>query len=264
MNYQEWAPPPDLVPWIKCLWALTARPGEVGPETVVPDGRPELVIHFADGFEQQTAAGFRRQATALFVGPGTRPVVIRPSGEVRILGVRLHPWGAAPLLRDDVSGVRNRIEPLHDLAPGPLLDLRAVGALPVEEWPIAAARVLREVFGGARIDPRVPRLVGLIERRAGRVDLRDLAREVHVGERQVERLLSRAVGVSPKPLARVVRFQAALGALSTARVGEIGRVAHELGYFDHAHLVRECRRLALCSPTDLVRGERALSEAFLG
>ena len=50
MSYAEFAPLPALAPFVRCVWMFEAE-GPGGPPTrIVPDGRPELVIHCGDRF----------------------------------------------------------------------------------------------------------------------------------------------------------------------------------------------------------------------
>ncbi len=42
VTYREQAPPPELAPWVRCLWELTVQ-GDGGPGRVVPDGFMDLV-----------------------------------------------------------------------------------------------------------------------------------------------------------------------------------------------------------------------------
>jgi len=67
---------------------------------VLPDGRPELILHLGDRFTRVDANGCTEmQSTMIVAGQLTGPLVLRPTGRVSVLGVRLRPYGAAALLR---------------------------------------------------------------------------------------------------------------------------------------------------------------------
>ncbi|TIU04954.1 MAG: helix-turn-helix transcriptional regulator, partial [Mesorhizobium sp.] len=61
---------------------------------------------------------------------------------------------------------------------------------------------------------------------------------------------SNAIGVGPKTLSRIVRFNRALG-LSRQDQSDWADIAADCGYADQAHLVREFRDLAGETPTTL-------------
>ena len=74
------------------------------------------------------------------------------------------------------------------------------------------------------------------------------------------RLTRRWVGLTPKRLLRIARFQTLLGGLAPAEPVRWAATASEAGYTDQAHLVREVGELAGCSPGKLLRG--GLADSF--
>jgi AraC-like DNA-binding protein len=75
-----------------------------------------------------------------------------------------------------------------------------------------------------------------------------LMAELSMSERTLRRCFETAFGYGPKTLDRILRFQRYLE-LSRRRPGEsAAHRAAAAGYADQSHLVRECRRLALCTP----------------
>ena len=52
MTYREHAPAPRLAPIVDRIWTLEGSRGEFGEtdQPVLPDGRPELILHFGDRF----------------------------------------------------------------------------------------------------------------------------------------------------------------------------------------------------------------------
>ncbi len=75
-----------------------------------------------------------------------------------------------------------------------------------------------------------------------------LADEVGWSARHLTARFRAETGLRPKEAARVIRFDRARRRLSpTGR--SLADLAAETGYFDQAHLAREFRTLAGCSPT---------------
>jgi AraC-like DNA-binding protein len=67
------------------------------------------------------------------------------------------------------------------------------------------------------------------------------------------------VGLTPKPFARIRRFREGLSELLSPNPRTWSRVAAELGYADHSHLVREFVQLAGRPPAQVARGVRAIT-----
>lgn len=91
----------DLAQIVERIWTLEGDVSDLAAseQPVLPDGRPELIIHFGDPFLRSYADGREeRQAAVLFAGQLTGPLVLRPTGRVSVLGIRFRPYGAAALL----------------------------------------------------------------------------------------------------------------------------------------------------------------------
>jgi AraC-like DNA-binding protein len=182
----------------------------------------------------------------MVVGQLPRFMVIEPAGAIDLVGVRFRPGGLGAFL-----GV-----PMHELT-GRWADLRDLD------------RSLRRALEGARgieaaLLDRLRRrdrtavvAAAAIERDAPRVDR--VARDLGLHPRRLERLFRREVGLAPKALAGIARFQRALRAAGT---GTWAAIAQMNGYYDQAHLVRDFRRFAGLPPTAYFSDEHAMSDAF--
>jgi AraC-like DNA-binding protein len=89
----------------------------------------------------------------------------------------------------------------------------------------------------------------------GAKDVGSLRTSLFISERQFRRRLESSIGLAPKTLHRVLRFQGFL-ALAQFAVSQgkdpasdgLGSLAVESGYADQSHLTRECVRLAGTPP----------------
>lgn len=266
MKYTESAPPPALAPIVRCVWTLEGHADDFGDavQAVLPDGCCELVVHVGDAFERVHSGGaIERQPAALIAGQLTGQLSLRATGRIGVVGIRFHPDGAAPLLGtpqrdlagltigiDDVSAPLFRsIEEARDVAGGMASSssTRHIGGVD------AAARAIVDRLSAhgrtAQVDQRIRRAVAIIERHHGRVSIDRLARHVGLTRRHLERRFRTLVGISPKRLARIARFQHALRMLGEIDAAPRGtQTAAECGYADQAHFVREFRELAGCPP----------------
>jgi len=94
---------------------------------------------------------------------------------------------------------------------------------------------------------------GEIARSAGRVAVRDLVRASGWSHRHVSSTFTRHVGLSPKELAGVVRFERASADLGRR---PLATIAAEHGYADQSHFAREVARHAGETPTQLLTARR--------
>lgn len=80
----------------------------------------------------------------------------------------------------------------------------------------------------------------------------ELARESYMSTRNFQRKFVEDTGISPKLFARLGRFQLALD-MKRTRGTDWANVAHELGYFDQMHMVKDFRAFGGDSPSRLIQ-----------
>jgi transcriptional regulator GlxA family with amidase domain len=88
------------------------------------------------------------------------------------------------------------------------------------------------------------RLLAVIADAHGGVTVDELAQREDVSVRQVERLFARHLGIAPKTIATVLRFQRALKALMRDPGCPLAEVAASAGYFDQAHFIKDFKRMS--------------------
>jgi transcriptional regulator GlxA family with amidase domain len=91
--------------------------------------------------------------------------------------------------------------------------------------------------------------VATIRATGGTLDIRTVARELGSSERRLERAFREHIGIGAKRFARGVRLGRARSALACG-ASQLEAVL-AAGYYDQAHLHRECRALAGVGPAEL-------------
>lgn len=269
MHYLEFAPIPQLADAVDRIWVLEGTAAAAGGEAepILPDGRPELVLHFGDPFDRVDARGPARQAPLLYAGQVTQPLVLRPTGRVAVIGVRFHPHGGIAVLghpQHELAGLTLGVDAISPPLGRALLAVQE-SADDLMRAAAAVQQVLVRWVQPARIDARVRCAVEAIERSRGRASVDDVAAAAGITRRHLERRFLDAVGVTPKRLARMTRFQHALRTLQGgASRGHGAATAAACGYADQSHFIRDFREFAGCSPAEHLLRDGVLTGFFIG
>jgi AraC-like DNA-binding protein len=268
MLYAEVPPLPRLAGMIDRLWTLSGDATSLGADTqpVLPDGCPELIMHFGDAFERVHSNGVvERQSTIIFAAQLTSQLLLRPTGLIRVLGVRFHPYGAAALIKapqHELTGMTIGVDALAGPLGRALQEVRD-SAADLDQAVTRVQHTLLRWLEPDRIDPRVRCAVQAINRRRGLVSIGDVAASVSTTRRHLERRFLESVGVTPKRLARITRFQHALRILENSNSPAPGtHTAATCGYADQAHFVRDFRDLAGCPPGEHLLRQGELTGVF--
>jgi len=227
-----------LSPWVECYWSLTASDTPPWRTRVLPDGSSDVILDLT------------AEPRAFVVGTMLRAEVVPVAGRVDLLGVRFRPGAALPFLDVPLLELCERQVALSELwgrSADLLVDAVASGS--PEDRLVRVERVLSWKLGRHREeDDLATRAVAVLRRARGGIGIGAVATTLGVGVRRLERAFDRSVGLSPKGLARVVRFLYAVRRIGRGPVSAGAALALESGYADQAHFVREFKALAGVTP----------------
>lgn len=251
MDYEEVGPPAALRGMVRCFWVLSSPPrGTATPDPALPDGSPELIFNLGAPVRARGASGrLVAQPGAMLVGQITRPFTVAPTGRMRLIAARLTPSGGA-WFHDNLAALTDTWMAL----PPPWEAVRdALAAADTRAQAIArlGEALTQTARNGTGPDPRAARAAALIVASHGATAIADIARQVGLTTRHLQRLFRSQVGVSPKQLARMRRFQRVFAAWRDGGKGWSG-VALRAGYFDQAHLIRDFNAFAGGAPAGLL------------
>jgi AraC-like DNA-binding protein len=270
MRYEEFHPAEPLAKLIKCFWMLeSAAAPSVEPERILPDGCTEIVFHLADPFEQHDYADgtANRQPLALLVGQMRRHLLIKPTGRVSVLGVRFWPGGAYPFLavpQDEIAGQVIALDAVWGAITRELHSRIADAATAADRVKQVETILLARLNNFRRHDDGATKAIGLILRSGGCVPIERLAESMGIGLRKLDRTFNTRVGLTPKGLSRIVRFQRALKMIErNENRRDWVRIALDCGYYDQPHFIKEFSAIAGIGPTSYFAGQSAISELFI-
>ena len=216
-----------------------------------------LIISFRSAFRISFNPGF--SAGEMYVnfvaGLTTGPVWIGSSGEAECIQIDFTPLGACAFLGMPLSELANQLVPA-DAVLGPAINALREELGATDDWQVRFALVERFLEGRFTHAPAA--LVATAWRRmvqAGpclRVDR--LAAELDVSRKHLSRRFQHEVGLGPKAVARILRFQRSLEmARAVGPRLNLADIAVANGYADQAHMTRDFRSLGGLPPLALLR-----------
>jgi AraC-like DNA-binding protein len=105
----------------------------------------------------------------------------------------------------------------------------------------------------------VQNAVGTLYATQGHVRIDDLAAQCGLSLRHFERQFKALTGISPKLLARIIRFEGVIHSLLQGT--PLDDLAHDFGYTDQSHLVHDFKAFAGCTPQQFLQRARKRREA---
>jgi|GEM_PF-6858544 len=237
LRYRLMPCPPGMDSWVAYAWSLqhTGRDKAAAHYRAVPDACTDVVL---DG----------QTGKAWFYGSLSQPVDIAITPGNFIFGIRLAPQVLPALAGQPAGAFQDAVPSLEELG---LDALASTLRRQVEQgWNASWEGFWNEL--ARQVNPaRLPHRAGRVLEAAfdaaasGQVDV--LSRSANLSARQLQRVVHEQVGLSPKRLLRILRFQQALRAVRDAPL-PFTHIAAESGYADQAHMIREYVELSGESP----------------
>jgi AraC-like DNA-binding protein len=234
-------------------------------EEVTPDACVELIFNFGAPYILLAEAQPEREMpTAILVGLLKKPLRFRAEGTVRLVCARLHAWSVLPFV-DAPARTPERPVLAFD---GEWQALTSVLASRVDAGDYATAVAELQAFLCKRLPPvaqerrRIHAAARMLHDEKGQLTIAQLAQRSHLSTRQLQRQFRDATGVSPKFLARAIRFEEIRKRLMFDPDASLTDLAHEFGYVDQAHFIRDFREFTRRTPGEFADEMRSLQATF--
>ena len=260
MIYREFDTRAGLAPYVQLVWMMESEhEDDHAPRSlIVPDGIVEIVFHYGDPWITSVAGGMRMvQPRSFAVSQMRNYIEIESNGRTGFVSVRFYPWGAyhffdipVQSFLDDTVSTRT-LWPMHYEDFMEKLRAAAAGAGGAGGEGFASGAggagfaaglqefLLDRLAEHYKDDSALDEAVKLIRSTGGQLSVEEVGERVCLSRKQLERKFVATVGTTPKTFARISRFLNICHHLDWYRDSTLTRLAHECGYFDQAHFIRE-------------------------
>ena len=258
MRTAFFVPHPALQEFIQCIMVIHAQVATVDAPVICPyppAPQDSLFFYINDRIKvrKEGEAAFIEQPRSVLVGPMVTRVMLdinrshkavrvgfHPGGLHRLLGVAMHEVIDDNYDAEDVYGTEMR-EVNERLQEAPTFEsIKDV----VERFLLQKVALLKRMlpFDRAMLE---------LMKNGGNVPIETIASLSCLSLRQFERVSRDRIGMSPKFYARLIRFSKAYRMRENFPDISWGHIAHECGYFDQMHFIRDFKQFAGVTPNML-------------
>ncbi|MCM1254275.1 MAG: helix-turn-helix domain-containing protein [Clostridium sp.] len=243
VTYQEIEPCQALQPYIRCFWGAEAHCHEKGAgdtaEIVIPDTCADI-IYYIDYTDNTIAAGFCGVNDRSFYAGNDH----KAGHEVATFAIRFYAWSAYVFSEDSFMGTVNGYYDVGERF-GWLdkeLQKRLLEPTSLADKIRYAEKLLVKKLETARNNKIVDSAAANILLHHGSLEISWLSKASPVSSRQLERLFHEYIGITPKKLSNLVRYQFLWKDVVSRTDFDILNAVYEYRYTDTAHLMREFKR----------------------
>ncbi|SFL69547.1 Helix-turn-helix domain-containing protein [Gracilibacillus orientalis] len=248
-QYQEYLPNKNLESYVACYWTVNFHSSEQNKlHRIIPDGCADIIFDLR-------SSSFSKGA--FVVGLMTEFESINLTQKCSLFGIRFYSDTVHHFLRHPVSEfIENHVF---------LEDIWGREATFITEEIISSngiSRIIEKVelklmkfLQLSKSKPNYLLQTGLqyIYANNGVISIRSLAEKLHYSERNIRRTFHKELGVSPKELSGIIRFQSVLQELYNSNQYRFTNVAAKYGYSDQSHFINHFKRYYGISPNEILK-----------
>jgi AraC-like DNA-binding protein len=246
----------ELKPFIKSMWIFESPVGMPlsAAGLAAPSGSPKIIINYENTITTIVKGQARenKEHGFYFVGQRDIPVQIAtPSSKTGFIGIEFSPFGAYPILGIPMIETTNRLTTIDELLGKwgrTLTEILHDNKTPKDKVDFIQNRLVELRRKRQIRNPLIEYCVNALKTTDGLISISELERKTGYSRRYFEILFKEHVGLTPKVLAGIFRFQKFYRKWATGQSYE--EIKDELYnyYYDQAHFTKEFKRMTGFSP----------------
>ena len=256
MRLQHINPHPLLKGYVEKMWVFesSGRVPNDDMKLIVPNGLIKLVVPFRNGLSGKMEGCFHltKEHSITLIGLTDIPSIVdaesdNPTGTI---GIEFSPNGAYRFFQVRQSEIKNKIHSLVDILGNIVkqLEEEIANAESIAEKISLLQHFLLKLFSLYKEDAIFDYCIQKIKSTKGKITINELEKETGYSSRWINMKFTNNLGVSPKNLSSIIRFQQYYQALANNQ--EIHFMEKEFynHYYDQSHFIKEFKRFTGLSP----------------
>lgn len=270
MILKTFLPRLELQPYIDTFWLFESDFGVPLEDNrvIAPNGKAKFIYSYCNGLstiDMGVKTDYKDQ-DIFFIGIWDRPVVLSSYARVTgTIGIELSPSGVHRFTNFPASEIVNRIFSFADIYG--TIGRQIIEQLTNTEDPMAKIEVLQDflikiVRMTNRNNSIIDYSVSTIKSSSGLIEIKELERKTGYSKRYLDMLFKDHLGISPKTLASILRFQTFYHAWANSGNSQFYKDNVLDLYFDQAHFIKEFKRYTGYSPKQYANQRNEFGKIF--
>ncbi|MBL0744521.1 helix-turn-helix domain-containing protein [Chryseolinea lacunae] len=262
-------PPPSLASVIQYYWIGHVPHGETIPTVFLPStGCSSMLISFGKKHLKLRTFGERIVQTHKVVVMGqyyNNLEVIIPD-DLDIIGILFRPTALNRFCGFNMDTLTHNILPGEDVFGNSVLQLSdriAEADAEARRLRLVDDYFLKLFKHPNNVGPLVQEALHYIAAKKGNVQVSALADYFHVSGRLLEKRFREQVGISPKYMSKVVKFNTMLGILKSRPNIRWAELAYLAGYYDQSHMISAFIEFTGRTPVQYEGNDNEMTEFYL-
>lgn len=263
MKFSRIAPHPSLSTLIECYWMMQSDDPVPKTEKIIPDGFTELIFNYGDVYRAKMDGDWQTQTHNLLAGQITSYFYLENTGITGSFAIKLKPAALTQLFNLNMDSYTDKIVDLDTFPHQQLAGLKDA-LLPYRDEQQLKQLLDEHFIGLSKTATENPlrEALDLIFDTNGKATVAQLSAAAQLGERQLERLFKRYIGLSPKYYSRIIRFNYIFGLIKAGN-SSWAEIIYQSGYYDQSHFIRNFKSFTGEDPSSYFFQENNMANFFL-
>jgi len=265
MFFKRFDPAEELKNIIECYWII--EDDDVAPQQqkIIPDGFNEIIFHYRSPYRIKLGGDWEEQSLSLLAGQIKQHFFLENTGASGIVGIKVKPTALTHLFGLSMYQFTDRVV---DISSVPALESLSIREQlrDTDDHDERVAKLndhFKKLLSEKKyIKSAADHAVDLIFANHGMIPVSTITKSVGIGERQLENLFKKYVGLSPKFFMRIIRFNYIFKLVQDNNQSWSG-LAYEASFFDQSHFIRNFRDFTGENPSDYAFDEKNIANFFL-
>jgi AraC-like DNA-binding protein len=254
-TYVEFIPCNALKPYIRCFWGTKKpitkmRTDIITEELIIPDTCMDIIfdVNYSENKIRSNFIGINSKTFKTWNQNDKEETI-------STFAIRLYAWTAILFSDESMTDVKNNVynTQQHYSKIKKSIEPWLFDISNMKERINMVEKILLDHLNTKRIHPTIVNSIFYILNNKGNLKTANLADEMYLSSRQLERIFNEYIGVSPKQLASLVRYQYLWNGILFNKQMNVLDAVQRYGYSDQSHLLHDFKKYHTILPSEAMR-----------